>query len=829
MMNTITVDTKKLDQVNRAKLANDSSKKMTGVYQEDYGDYQTYAPDTYSPFYDPDAAKNRQQQDINDEFNYGGHPSTDQGRQNKSNEKMTTGTRPTWDNGWKAFTFERVGKSIVGPGSTSEEVTLFINPESFTQAEPARITVTQTKGGFFVDNFGAGIKSITIQGVTGYKQRDLGGRKLSGQEQFIEFRQLYRDWLEASKTDPDNNHMRFYNWADKEYYEVAITQFTLQRTTQRPLLYQYNIQMTAVQKLDQPSRAHAFAIGDTEDLTKYLLDEQLRTPLIADQLDSSLGIITDISNGVGLENFSKSVTAFSKSLAKGLPYYDTVLGVYKTVDSVIGAVSTINREISNTVAGLSVFITTPFEQVKSLATSVSDVITSLCSIANIPHEVVRTFRDMQCALESIPQALFKGFTNPALFEGASNCGTTLGIAEAATADYRNSFTATAQIPFERAASKIFRIPTSILTLNEEPSNVIGVFLESDIERTGTNYLYSNSGTQVKLTAVPTVSVVVDYSVKQETTQNMISLKASAAYVVTVNDTLIRIALQFYNDASRWKDIALFNNLEYPYIMENLDFEKEIYATGTVRFYRTLGSSAEVIIPAGFSVYVPEHDGNLQIDFQVATTTALPLMVAYVDVPVEAVLAGAIGNVAPKVITGFNILTGITKVENISPTLGGKIWKIALPGDIIFIPQTERESFSTVVAPTVTDYDQLFGVDIGLTLLGEFDSGTGISKDLSMVNGVRNLVQALRSRMSTSKAYYPYSPNYGSNIPLYVGKRGLYNWYDRIKVEASSNILDDTRIRNIKNLTLSVTGDAVSVDFDAETIAEQSSLLMNVVI
>jgi hypothetical protein len=99
----------------------------------------------------------------------------------------------------------------------------------------------------------------------------------------------------------------------------------------------------------------------------------------------------------------------------------------------------------------------------------------------------------------------------------------------------------------------------------------------------------------------------------------------------------------------------------------------------------------------------------------------------------------------------------------------------------------------------------------------------------MVNGVRNLVQALRSRMSTSKAYYPYSPNYGSNIPLYVGKRGLYNWYDRIKVEASSNILDDTRIRNIKNLTLSVTGDAVSVDFDAETIAEQSSLLMNVVI
>jgi hypothetical protein len=587
--------------------------------------------------------------------------------------------------------------------------------------------------------------------------------------------------------------------------------------------------MTAVQELDQPSRAHAFAIGDTEDLTKYLLDEQLRTPLIATQLNGSLEIITDISSGVDLENYSPAVSAFSQALAKGMQYYDTVLGVYKTVDSVIGAVSTINREISNAVAGLSVFITTPFEQVKSLATSVGDVITSLCSIADIPHEVVRTFRNMQCALESVPQALFKGFTNPALFEGASNCGTTLGIAEAATADYKNSFTATAQIPFERAASKIFRTPTSILTLNEEPSNVIGVFLESDIERTGTNYLFSYSGVQVTLTAVPTVSVVVDYSVKQETTQDMISLKASAAYVVTVNDTLLRIALQFYNDASRWKDIALFNNLEYPYITEDLDFEREIYAIGTVRFYRTAGSSAEVIIPAGFSVYVPEHDGNLQIDFQVATTTVLPLMVAYVDVPVEAVLAGAIGNVAPKVITGFNTLTGITKVENISPTLGGKIWKIALPGDVIFIPQTERESFSTVVAPTVTDYDQLFGVDIGLTLFGEFDSGTGTSKDLSMVNGVRNLVQALRSRMSTSKAYYPYSPNYGSNIPLYVGKRGLYNWYDRIKVEASSNILDDTRIRNIKNLTLSVTGDAVSVDFDAETIAEQSSLLMNVVI
>ena len=50
-------------------------------------------------------------------------------------------------------------------------MTLFINPENFSQTEPARINVTQTKGGIFVDQFGPGIKTITISGVTGYKRR----------------------------------------------------------------------------------------------------------------------------------------------------------------------------------------------------------------------------------------------------------------------------------------------------------------------------------------------------------------------------------------------------------------------------------------------------------------------------------------------------------------------------------------------------------------------------------------------------------------------------------------------------------------------------------
>ena len=42
-----------------------------------------------------------------------------------------------------------------------------INPSDYTQKEPNRATITQTKGGAWVDAWGAGIVEFNIKGITG--------------------------------------------------------------------------------------------------------------------------------------------------------------------------------------------------------------------------------------------------------------------------------------------------------------------------------------------------------------------------------------------------------------------------------------------------------------------------------------------------------------------------------------------------------------------------------------------------------------------------------------------------------------------------------------
>lgn len=734
------------------------------------------------------------------------------------------------DNAWKHFTFEYFYKGVM------EELTLSINPENFSQTEPARITVTQTKGGMFVDHFGAGVTTITIAGTTGYKHRVVQVSKdpnfaelESGQQEFLRLRKMYRDWMDNSTdptaegvSNPNPAQMRFHNWADNESYLVAINTFTLQRAVGRPLLYQYNIQLTVIRPLDEQEKRIE------PDVTDMLGDKD-RNSIFYNNLNNSLGYFVNVSKGV-IPNLSDAMLTFANNLNKGLQYFDNALGVLQPITTVFSQIGDFTRNLGMVVNGIAKFISTPFDLVTGFALSIEDIIESLSCVFLIPHEAIRALRDLQCALLGIPESLFVGFINPELFEGASNCGTTLGIPPAPVAIYPNSFSATAQLPAEREAIMIFLTPTRTLTLKEIPTKVIGVFVETDLERTGNNYLDSYTGNQVKLTAVPTVPVYVVYAVQQSTTQNMIQLETASAYVVQKGDTLTRIALNFYGDASRWKEIAVYNKLEYPYIMDDLDFDEEIHATGTVRFFRVYDYIGDIIIPKDTEVYVPASNaGTNAIYFDTIEEIVLPAGQEYIDVSVQARLPGDIGNVAPNTITGIDVLTGsIENINNLSPTLGGNIWKVAIPGDIIFIPSVVGQKMPAI-ASSGKGYAELFGIDIKLNASGEIDTGAEQASDFSRVAGVPNLSQALSNRLKTGRGYYPYNPTYGSQLSLYIGRKGTYNWFTRVEKEIVFTMLDDKRIRNVRNLTLTIEGDSITGDFNAVTIAEQGNLPINVVV
>ena len=157
-------------------------------------------------------------------------------------------------------------------GSTS--IKFAINPEDYNQKEPNRATLTQTKGGAWIDAWGAGIVEFTLKGITG-----VSGRKIStttetltqlntttanlngdsgvdtGYQRWKQLRDLFRSVFNAIKDGEEVTELiRFYNYTDNEYWYCYPTQngIELYRSKARPHVYQYTISLWGIRKIGEP-------------------------------------------------------------------------------------------------------------------------------------------------------------------------------------------------------------------------------------------------------------------------------------------------------------------------------------------------------------------------------------------------------------------------------------------------------------------------------------------------------------------------------------------------------------------------------------------------
>lgn len=155
-------------------------------------------------------------------------------------------------------------------GKTVFRHTLLLNPQNLSQNEPSRSSVTYTMGGAYVVDFGSGLPDIVISGTTGYSLRVNDDREArDGFEEFIHFRQLYRNYVETN--DPDYI-MLWYNWEDEEYYTIQPKYFRLQRSVSEPNLYRYELSFTGLARADKtPSQGYTFDSVDFSSIGKAML------------------------------------------------------------------------------------------------------------------------------------------------------------------------------------------------------------------------------------------------------------------------------------------------------------------------------------------------------------------------------------------------------------------------------------------------------------------------------------------------------------------------------------------------------------------------------
>lgn len=153
------------------------------------------------------------------------------------------------------------GKKGEGPDASKfSDFKLPITPQEITQVEDFATTIRPTQGGTVVHHSGNRYKDLTISGTTGVHPfrgstgvNRLNGAAIfqpdelkyrSGYEVFIHFRNWIKSYVEAKAQGGKASSMRmiFKNFKDWEFLIVEPVKFTMKRDASKPLLYNYSIQ-----------------------------------------------------------------------------------------------------------------------------------------------------------------------------------------------------------------------------------------------------------------------------------------------------------------------------------------------------------------------------------------------------------------------------------------------------------------------------------------------------------------------------------------------------------------------------------------------------------
>jgi hypothetical protein len=335
---------------------------------------------------------------------------------------------------------------IVKNGKTIEQFHIDLLPETYSADEPAKVNLTQTRGGGFADIFGFGFGSLTMAGTTGFTERRnankgaLSDDTADGFERWQQFRNFFVRFFQYISADPGTQYyMHFLNWTQDDYYIVFPTGLPqLQRNIQQTLLYRYNLQVTIIRRLQ---------------LTPYIQDERERTieelatqgpkrvGVIADAIDTNLESLWEIYTEDVLNTASLPDIDDTAKDANTQDYLDKVVARNKPADftaptdsndGLMTRTRTLSEKIGDYTNARTEFVNTTLEEVRAVAAYWRDVLDAAEYAVNVPAAFSRQIKETLCAVQSLllyPQ-LFRSSVRATLTDLTSvlqdsGCATTL--------------------------------------------------------------------------------------------------------------------------------------------------------------------------------------------------------------------------------------------------------------------------------------------------------------------------------------------------------------------------------------------------------------------
>lgn len=309
-------------------------------------------------------------------------------------------------------------------GESPVEVKLVIRPEDLTRTDTSRLTTTQTLGGAWADNFGPGIPVVQIAGTTGWGAGDrpdgLAEFQRLYETVFQEWHRQRADVLEAG-LDPDLVRLIFADKLDDFTWVVAPQNFILKRNKSRPLLSQYQINLTWL----------SYDVAESLEAMESLLGGESLSELEMDGLESMVRSVEKVGN------FLK--TGVSKVLGPIQKVFDKVLSltakVMNAVNRVIKAGMGVVSAITNGLLGLATSLTRAAANISNM---VQNIISVPMRIKAQFQRVGMAFENAFCILRNIFRRR-KFLPNYDDLFGASLCSSTAGGRPLSRYDMENPF------------------------------------------------------------------------------------------------------------------------------------------------------------------------------------------------------------------------------------------------------------------------------------------------------------------------------------------------------------------------------------------------------
>lgn len=304
------------------------------------------------------------------------------------------------------FFFElKVSPKILGPSASQFIFPLIIAPQAYTMSEPFTVEATPTQGGgLYVEENGIVQRMIRLRGTTGWKPRPFprsatGSHALtlpvekrsysrqlspfildsiSGAKHFQYLQDAVFRMYGDLKRDPETSEetqLFFHNPHDEEVWLVVPQKFELERTAEKRVLYQYNIELLVVDS----GQAVDFSISED----KSLLDK------IKDSLRMANSYI-EMANG-----FANDVTA---TLAE-------VEGLIKDVGTIVNNIGNLATATSALVQGVVDVIEAPASIILAISNSIdrttNALVTSIGAVKGISSTYTNAWRRVQEGLNRL--------------------------------------------------------------------------------------------------------------------------------------------------------------------------------------------------------------------------------------------------------------------------------------------------------------------------------------------------------------------------------------------------------------------------------------------